>query len=224
MGASPVTRRPIKARDSRWAAVIAGALARAGIRPNVISVLSAVFAAAAGLLLAITPHYSPPPSVVLWLAAAIAVQCRLLCNLFDGMVAVEGGFKTKSGELFNELPDRFADAAILVGCGYAAGARPHGIELGWVAAVLAVIVAYVRTLGAATGAGQNFMGPMAKQHRMATVTAACVFAAIGALIEPLAGARWSSWILWAALAVIVIGEIVTIWRRASWIARTLELK
>jgi phosphatidylglycerophosphate synthase len=30
----------------------------------------------------------------------------------DGMVAVEGGFRTKSGEIFNELPDRFADVFV----------------------------------------------------------------------------------------------------------------
>ncbi len=32
--------------------------------------------------------------------------------------------------------------------------------------MLAVITAYVRSLGAAVGAGQFFLGPMAKQHRM----------------------------------------------------------
>ena len=52
---------------------------------------------------------------LLLIAAAGFIQLRRLCNLFDGMVAVEGGFKTKSGELYNDLPDRFSGALILAG-------------------------------------------------------------------------------------------------------------
>ena len=59
------------------------------------------------------------------------IQCRLLCNLFDGMVAVEGGKKTNSGELFNDIPDRIADPLILVSAGYAVHMVAYGAELGW---------------------------------------------------------------------------------------------
>lgn len=112
-------RRSIKARDTLWAAHVAAWLARAGVRPNIISLASALFAGGAGLCLVLagkaTGHFQP----WLLLAAAPLIQIRLLCNLFDGMVAIEGGFKTKSGEIFNELLDRFADAFIFVGAGYA---------------------------------------------------------------------------------------------------------
>ena len=40
-----------------------------------------------------TDHFQP----WLFLTAAALIQIRLLCNLFDGMVAIEGGFKTKIG-------------------------------------------------------------------------------------------------------------------------------
>ena len=48
------------------------------------------------------------------------------------MVAVEGGRRTKSGEVFNDLPDRLSDPLILVGAGYA---LPYawGPQLGWAA-------------------------------------------------------------------------------------------
>jgi phosphatidylglycerophosphate synthase len=152
----------------------------------------------------------------LFVAAALGIQLRLLCNLFDGMVAVEGGFRTKSGEIFNELPDRFADAFILIGAGYAASSVQYGVTLGWVAAVLAVITAYVRTLGAAAGAGQCFLGPMAKQHRMAVMTAACVLAAVGVFMN--AGAQVVS----VALLIVVSGTLLTIVRRTRHIIQTLE--
>ena len=112
-------RRPIKARDTRWAAATAGFLARAGVKPNTISVFSAVFAGAVGSCLALTPGADAISASLLFVGAALGVQLRLLCNLFDGMVAVEGGFRTKSGEVFNELPDRFADAFVVIGCAYA---------------------------------------------------------------------------------------------------------
>jgi phosphatidylglycerophosphate synthase len=222
MGTSSITRRPIKARDSRLAARIAATLARAGVRPNTISVFSVVFAAGSGICLWAISGQTPGMKVVLFVTAAIGIQCRLLCNLFDGMVAVEGGRKTKSGEVFNELPDRVADAFVLIGCGYAATVR-HGLELGYSAAVLAVIVAYVRTLGAAIGAGQNFCGPMAKQHRMATVTVACLVAAAVAAFGQ-SGAVTPARVIEVALAAIVVGEIITIGRRTVWVIRTLEAK
>lgn len=212
------TRRPIKARDSRWAAKTASFLASTGIRPNTISVLSVVFAAAAGACLASTPRFSPGAAAVLFVCGALGVQCRLLCNLFDGMVAVEGGRRSKSGEVFNELPDRLADALILLGFGFAAAALPYGVTLGWSAALLAVITAYVRTLGAATGAGQNFTGPMAKPHRMAVVTSASLVAAVAGFWN------FAPQVVYLALIIIVLGTIVTIVRRTSWVIRTLEAK
>jgi len=151
---------------------------------------------------------------VLFICGAACVQLRLLCNLFDGMVAVEGGFKTKSGEVFNELPDRFADAFILIGLGYASS----NATLGCIAAVLAVITAYVRALGASAGAGQNFMGPMAKQHRMAVVTIAAILCALALFWS------WHAQIATVALGIMIAGMLVTIARRARWVIRTLENK
>lgn len=149
--------------------------------------------------------------------AACGMQLRLLCNLFDGMVAIEGGFKTKAGELFNELPDRFSDAFILVGAGYSSPMLwTH--EMGWAAAVIAVITAYVRALGASMGAGQQFVGPMAKQQRMALMTMACVVAAFAPCWTQLAK------VIPFALALVVVGGLVTVFRRCMRIARAMEAK
>ena len=215
-------RRPIQARDSRMAAKIASALTRVRIKPNTISVFSVVFSVVAGACFVATacPFIAQSAFIaaMFFVFGALCVQLRLLCNLFDGMVAIEGGFKTKSGEVFNELPDRFSDAVILIGFGYAAGTVQFGVELGYVAAILAVITAYVRALGAATGAGQNFTGPMAKQHRMATVTIASIIAAIATFW------MYHAWVVAVALGVMVAGMTVTIVCRTLWVIRTLENK
>src|SRR5262245_61447434 len=94
--AAETTRRPIKARDTAWAAATARWLARIGMRPNAISVLSAVFAAGAGGAFVLAgATTSPVMRAAACLLAAAGIQLRLLCNLFDGMVAVEGGYRTK---------------------------------------------------------------------------------------------------------------------------------
>jgi phosphatidylglycerophosphate synthase len=217
MDPTPETRRPLKSRNTAWAAALARFAVRIGLRPNQISIGSVLFGAVAGICLwATSQALAAGLRAVLDLAAAACIQLRLLCNLIDGMVAVEGGMRSKAGELWNELPDRFADAFILVGAGLAPAATSTQALLGWSAAVLAVITAYVRALGAATGTGQHFCGPMAKQQRMAVLTVACVIAALEAVFG--LPAR----IMLAALIVIVLGCLVTIARRLSRIAAVLN--
>lgn len=151
------------------------------------------------------------------LGAAAGIQMRLICNLMDGMVAVEGGMKSKTGDVYNDLPDRFADLLILAPMGYATLA-PWGGELGWAAGALAVFTAYVRLLGGALGLTQDYAGPMAKQQRMAIATIACA-AAIGE-------SYWHAhrWALTAALVLIAAGSLVTVLRRTVRILRQLEAR
>ncbi len=217
--ASESRRRPIQARQTRWAHAVAGALTRAGVRPNQISVLSVAcaFFGAAGL--AATGFVaSVPARASLLLAAAVCIQLRLLCNLFDGLVAVEGGRRTKTGEIYNELPDRISDLVLLAAAGYACRGTGWELQLGWAAGALAVAVAYVRALGGQLGAAQQFCGPMAKPQRMATLTVACLTAGAETLLG------WPPRTMTWALGLIVLGAIVTAVRRTVRIARELESK
>ena len=209
-------RRDVKTRNAGWAQSFAVKLSASGIRPNSISMLSIVFALGAALALVFSAKVSFPYNSILLVIAAIAIQFRLLCNLFDGMVAVEGGKSTPSGILFNDFPDRIADPLILVCAGYAARDIPYAVELGWLSGCLAVFTAYVRVLAGASGAEQLFLGPMAKQHRLAVITLAIV-----------AGAVASKWdregiILFGALALISAGCVVTAVRRLMHAVIELE--
>ena len=214
----PLSRRPIKARETRWAAAVTRLLVRAGIRPNTISVFSVIFAALSGACLYASPRFDRVLDPILLVSAGVLIQFRLLCNLFDGMVAVEGGMKSKSGEIFNDLPDRLADPFILIGAGYAVKSVAWAVELGWGAALLAVMTAYVRLLGKSAGAPEDFGGPMAKPHRMALMTLACLAAAVE---RPLHG---SDFALIGALGAIILGCLVTVARRARRAVRELEAK
>jgi len=218
MSNESISRRPLTSRSTKWAAVIAGWLVKKRIQPNTISVLSVLFALLAGAAFIWAGKMGFGPRVWLFLVAAIGIQLRLACNLFDGMVAVEGGFKTKSGEIYNELPDRFADVLIIAGAGYSMPSSPWLQTLGWMAASLAVITAYVRAMGVAAGAGQYFLGPMAKPHRMATLTVAC----LGLIGLNIFKSEFD--LMQIALLVICAGCLVTIARRVTCIVRDLEAK
>ena len=108
--------------------------------------------------------------------------------------------------------DRVADLLILGGLGLGLG-HPG---LGFAAAALAVMTAYVRELGRAIGAAQDFAGPMAKQHRMAVVTGAAVLAAFWPFGP-------GGWLLVWALWIVVAGCALTIarrsWRLVRWLRR-----
>lgn len=209
-------RRPLKTRQAAWANALARVLVKSGISPNAISLASVFFALGGATALYFSAKSTGGDRWILLALAVAGIQGRLLCNMCDGMVAIEGGRQTKSGEIFNDLPDRIADALIFIGAGYGARQHPYGVELGFIAAALAIFTAYVRMLGGASGLKQSFIGPMAKQHRMFTLSLACVLSLFEATFTS------EGTVLWGALILINLGCLVTIWRRTARIARELE--
>ncbi|MAS13202.1 MAG: CDP-diacylglycerol--glycerol-3-phosphate 3-phosphatidyltransferase [Nitratireductor sp.] len=205
-------RRPLASRDTGWAKAVARRLAETSITPNQISMASVVFAALAGLAFWQVGETEGAARALLLVLAGFLVQCRLLCNLFDGMVAVEAGKGSPDGAFWNEFPDRVADIAILIGVGY-------GVDqpaLGWAAAGFAVLTAYVRELGRACGQEADFSGPMAKPHRMAAITLAAALS----LFEPLWNGRGE--VLTVALWIVAIGAVLTALRRSVRLVKELR--
>lgn len=200
------SRRPIAARSARWAQQLAVFLARTQASPNQISVASIAFAIGGSWLLVSGTAW---PNLI---GCALCIQGRLLCNLLDGMVAVEGGKRSSLGALYNEFPDRIADSFLIVALGYAIGLP----WMGWLGALLAGFTAYIRAFGGALGLPQDFRGPMAKQHRMAAMTVACIAGSVES-------AFWSTqYALLAAAVLIAAGSVATCVIRTAAIARRLE--
>lgn len=207
-------RRPLAVRNIPVAKRIAVWLSQKNITPNQISLMSIAFAAM-GFAFATGEHFWPTP---IWLILfATAIQMRLLCNLFDGMVAVEGGKKTPAGELFNDVPDRVADPLLIVGAGFVTGSE-LGLSFAWVAASLAILSAYIRVLGVSMGCPADFRGPMAKQHRMALLTITLVVMAFSQWFEWLP--NLSLYLMDGALVLMVLGCVLTCWRRLVFIFNT----
>lgn len=200
-------RRPLKTRDRAWPKLAALGLLKLGLTPNAVSVISIAFGLLAGWAFVYQSQHGWA-----YIVAIAGIQLRLVCNLLDGLMAVEGGAKTKVGELYNELPDRFADGIILTGAGYAVGLP----WLGWLATALALLTAYIRALGASIGCGQDFSGPGAKPHRMFVLSVGCLVQAV--LIWTSVAQPVLLWALWLVVGLTAI----TACRRILRLANTLN--
>lgn len=215
----PEDRRPLKSRSVRVFQQIAFALNRANVSPNMISVTSMVFALGTFAALFATRYADDWALRLLWIAGAIGIQLRLLANMLDGMVAVDSGKTSPGGAIYNEVPDRVADPLILVGAGFAVASDVH---LGYVAAIMAMLVAYIRAVGAHAGAGQQFCGPMAKPQRMFLLTIACLYNAMSPVAwQPVHGE--SGWgVMAVVLAIVIVGGAMTATRRLHRIGTALR--
>jgi phosphatidylglycerophosphate synthase len=213
------TRREVSSRQFGFFHQLASRLVKWGLTPNQVSVSSAAFALVGGICFSAAAVSAPLLRTILLIAAILCIQLRLICNLIDGLMAVECGLKTASGEIFNDLPDRISDVAFILGAGvFAQSVAPCLLDVAWLAALFAVLTAYIRVLGAAMTGQHDFSGPMAKQHRMFLLT----LGALGGLIELL----WQlpAYTMSVALFMIGFGSLLTCVRRVRRLYVRLESK
>lgn len=211
----PSWRRPIAHAFRRTAHLPVLWCVRLGIHANVVSCSSMVAATAAGLC-----FWQAGTEPGLLIAAVAFCYVRLWLNMLDGMVALAAGTASRAGEIANELPDRISDVIIFVGVAHSGLCHPLS---GYWAAIFALLVAYVGTLGQAVGVQREFSGVMAKPWRMVALH-------IGAWIT--LGLLWwgHGYIFWGdrttvldvTLLAIIAGCVQTIWLRLIRILRALD--
>jgi len=212
-----IDRRPIATRNRKWAQAATAWLASRNVSPNAISIAGMCACIVAGIALAAT---SICDYRILWLVAALGAQLRLTANMLDGMVALASGRASKTGELYNEVPDRISDAAVFIGAGFAWGGN---ITLGYIATILSIFTAYVRAAGKIAGAPNEFCGPMAKQHRMLVITVICVYSAVVPQSwQILLSDKLEVGAMSLGLGVIIVGCCITIVRRLNRIEHVLR--
>jgi phosphatidylglycerophosphate synthase len=214
--ADHIDRRPIATRNRKWAQATTAWLVSRNVSPNAISIAGMCACIIAGIGLGVT---SITDYRILWLIAALGAQLRLTANMLDGMVAIASSRTSKTGELYNEVPDRISDAAVFIGAGFAWGGN---VTLGYIATILAIFTAYVRAAGKIAGAPNEFCGPMAKQHRMLVITLICVYAAIAPRSWQIITFNDSEiGLMTLGLVIIIAGCVITIIRRVGRIAHAL---
>src|SRR5262249_51397211 len=109
---------------------------------------------------------------------------------------------------------------VFIGAGYAWGGN---VVLGYIATILAIFTAYIRAAGKIAGAPNEFCGPMAKQHRMLVITAACLYSVVVPRSWQIVHlADFEIGVMSLALILINAGCLVTVVRRLQRIARALR--
>jgi phosphatidylglycerophosphate synthase len=213
-GYQPTWRRPIARMFRRTATAPVGWCVRLGISANAVSYSSMAAAAAAGVC-----FWRAGGVPGLLIPAVGFCYVRLWLNMLDGMVALASGTASRTGEIANELPDRVSDVVIFVAVAHSGLCHPLG---GYWAAIFALLVAYVGTLGQAVGVQREFSGVMAKPWRMvalhvgAWVTLALLWWGRGTITYGgLAVLDWTN-------VVIVTGCVQTIAVRLVRIVRALQ--
>ena len=178
---------------------LTGALARAGVTANQVTVAAAVVSVALGVFVAArTPERWPFVLIPLWMFL------RMAFNAIDGMLAREHGQKSRLGGYLNELTDVISDAALYLPF---ALVPPFSPLLTGIVIVLAVISEFAGVLGPTVGATRRYDGPMGKSDR------AFVFGALGLWIGVSdALPEWTSYLM-TVLAVALVATIVNRVRR-----------
>jgi len=207
---APILRRPIAAGFRRTAEAATQFCVRHGIHPDTISYLSVVAACVAAVC-----FWKSGDSRWLLIVAPLLCYLRLWFNMLDGMVAVAAGKASRRGEILNDLPDRISDVIIFVGIAHSGLMNPF---IGYWAAILAVITAYVGLFGQALGAQREFGGIMSKPWRMVALS-------IGAGLEflscpPFAGFTILDWTCF----IVIAGCVQTIVVRLKRITVALQDK
>ena len=208
----PTSRRPIADLFRKTAHGAVRWCIAWNIHPDVVSYASIVAAASAALC-----FWGSHPYPLFLLIAPLFCYLRLWFNMLDGMVALESGKASLHGEIINELPDRISDILIFVGVAHSGWNSPF---LAYWAALLALMTAYVGTLGQAVGVQREFSGLMSKPWRM-------VFLNVGAWATFFSGdghAFRSLTIMDIILIVIIIGCVQTITIRLVRIMKSLRGK
>ena len=166
---------------------LTGALYRAGVTANQVTIAACVISVVLGALLAAAPGVSR-----LFLLVPIWFLVRMAFNAIDGMLAREFGQASKLGAYLNELGDVVSDSALYAPFALVPGANP------WLVGGI-VVLAVISEMAGVLGGVRRYDGPMGKSDR------AVVFAVAGLLVGvglPIGAAL--NWIWLAVIALLAL--------------------
>lgn len=170
---------------------LTGALHRAGITANQVTVAACAISVLLGALLA--AGYG---GRALFLLVPLWLFARMALNAIDGMLAREFGHASALGAYLNELGDVVSDATLYAPFALLPGSSP------WLVGAIIVLSALAEMtgiLGATLGRGRRYDGPMGKSDRAAVFGAVALLAGAGVSL-----AAALNWIWLAVIALLVL--------------------
>ena len=169
-------------------------VARAGVRPNHLTLAAIAVSAAAGAVVV-----GATEAAGLLLLAPILYLVRMAFNAMDGLLAREHGMTSRSGAVLNEIGDVVSDAFAYL---------PFAVLIPghmWLVVIVVVLglIGEVAALVGGNESGRRNDGPLGKSDRALAFGFVAVLAATGA-----------DTVILPALVVMVLLGIVTIRNRA----------
>jgi CDP-diacylglycerol--glycerol-3-phosphate 3-phosphatidyltransferase len=170
-----------------------------GISPNLLSLLSLVFAALAGLLFGLS---SKSMSFNLFLLLAGVFVClNAVLDGLDGLVAREIGNASRKGDFLDHVVDRYSDVFIIGGIvfgGYA------GWQIGVVAIIGVLLSSYMGTQAQAVGLSRMYGGLLGRADRMILIIAATALMLVYPYPIPASGLVSVSFLGWVLLVFAIV--------------------
>ncbi|MGN6757996.1 MAG: CDP-alcohol phosphatidyltransferase family protein [Thermomicrobiales bacterium] len=193
-----MTLYAIKPRFQALLRALARRLAGRSVSADALTAWGLLFAALAGVVLALGGRTG-------WLLLAPPLLfARIACNALDGMVARLAGTARPWGTVLNETTDRVADLLCFGGL-VASGALPPVVAVALLPLVL--FVSYLGVIGQAAGGARRYEGPLGKADRMLLLALYCLLAPLSAHAGSLIG-----WALIAGLSVTAVNRLRAIAR------------
>jgi CDP-diacylglycerol--glycerol-3-phosphate 3-phosphatidyltransferase len=204
---SPDQRSGIRARIEP----IALAMSRAGLTPNMLTIIGFIIASIGGLLAAFE----------VWILAGIVATAGAGFDMFDGAVARATGQVSKLGAFMDSVFDRWGEGVVYVGI--LIGATQAGFDLGaWLAGaalVSAFMVSYTRakseSLGFSSGTGMAAVGFAPREVRTVILGIAVIAAGIFGVTSDVADL--GSLILALGLGLIAVLATITVIQRIRFV-------
>lgn len=184
---------------------ICGALAKAGVTANQVTVAAMLLSFVVGMLLV---HLRHVPGILFIVPAALFV--RMALNAIDGMLAREHDMQSPLGGILNELGDVISDTVLYAPFAVFAGISPHAVGA---VVLLAVLSEMTGVVAVQIGASRRYDGPMGKSDRAFVFGLLAVILGFG--VDP-------GWWVNAALAIVAILIGLTIINRARNALRELD--
>lgn len=146
----------IKPRLQAVVRPLVSALARAGVRPNAVTIAACV----GSIVVGAAAGFGRGGASLLLLPAWLLV--RMILNAIDGLLAREHAMTSRLGAVLNEMGDVVSDLALYLPLAFVNPAAALAI----VAFVIgAVLTEFAGLLGLAVGSSRRYDGPMGKSDR-----------------------------------------------------------
>lgn len=181
-------------------------VARAGLTPNMLSVLSLCFS-----FLAFLFYYLSTSDHRMLIGAAIMVMLNGLADAVDGALARRMGHADQRGDLLDHVIDRYSDVLLLSGIIFAGYVR---WEIGYLAVVGVLMTSYIGTQAQAVSLRRCYGGMLGRADRLVFLIIATLANALYPhSIESLPILGWMVLITMILSHITAVQRFIYIWRR-----------